>query len=794
MLTRSEFLRGALAGAAGLALYPALARAASGEGGVTDGRVLVNTAIGPMWLVKAGGKVVGAAPLTQDRNPDRWIEAMPDRLYNRARVQAPMVRADFLKKREKSDRTLRGAGDFVEVSWDDAAKLVCDELKRVKETYGNASLHKGKSSWGSNHAHLHRTEPMLQRFLNGYGGSSTFFGNYSNEAISQILPTVAWGPGASTSEWPVIRANAKLIVLWGVNPAVTSRVLSAHYNTRAWLDLKGAPVETICIDPIRCETAKVLNSRWVPVRPNTDVALALGMMHVLYSEKLHDAKFLATYAAGFPEFAKYLTGETDQTPKDPAWAEKICGVPAATIQELARKMAATRTTIVGGWSIQRQHHGEQGPWAMVTLAAMLGQIGLPGGGVTFGLHGSGDGGAPAAPGMPVVGGIGSGPDTVNRTFPIACLSDAWMNPGKTIEYKGRNITYPDIRLVYIAGGNQFTHHQDTNRLIKAFRTPETIIVNEPWWTPTARFADIVLPAASDLERDDIGQVLNLILASHAAVAPQYKSRLDYDILTEFADRLGFRQKFTEGRDVLGWVRFFYDAAKAQSKVVAMPEFDAFWGGEGIIEFPMGKGTYVDLADYRADPVLNPLGTATGKIEIVSNTVGKLNYADCPAHPSWLEPVEWHGSAAAAQYPLQLMSAHAVYRLHSQMDNTVAHDWYKVGGREPLLINPADAAARGIASGDVVRIFNGRGQTLAGALVTEDIAAGAICLHEGSWYDPVKPGELGTLDKQGSVNTLTLDQPLTSRFAQATIAETAIAQVEKYTQPAPAVTAYDQPKA
>ena len=790
MLTRSAFLRGSLAGAAGLALFPGLARAASGEGGVVDGRVLVNTAFGPMWLTKAGGKVVGVVPLAQDCSPNKLLEAMPDRLYNRARVQAPMVRADFLRHREKSDRSQRGTHDFVEVSWDDAAKLVTDEIRRVKETYGNASLHKGKSSWGSNHAHLHRTDPMLQRFFNGYGGASTYFGSYSSEAISQILPTVAWGNISSASDWPVIRANAKLIVIWGANPLVTSRVLSARYNTKAWLDLKGTPVETISIDPIRNETARELGSRWVPVRPNTDVALALGMMHTLLSEKLYDAKFIADYTAGFADFAKYLTGEADQTAKTPAWAEGITGVPAATIQELARKMAASRTTIVSGWSIQRQHHGEQGPWALVVLAAMLGQLGLPGGGLSFGLHYA-DGGMPA-PAMPVVSGISAGPDLVNRTIPIATLSDAWMNPGKTIEYKGRTITYPDIRLVYIAGGNQFTHHQDTNRLIKAFRTPETVIVQEPWWTPTARFADIVLPAASDLERDDVGQVLNMILAAHAAVVPLYKSRLDYDILTEFADRLGFRQKFTEGRDVLGWVRFFYETARGQSKVVAMPDFDTFWNGEGIVEFPMGKGTNVDLADFRADPLLNPLGTATGRIEIVSSSVGKLNYADCPAHPTWLEPVEWRGSAAAEKYPLQLLSAHAMYRLHSQMDNTVAHDWYKVGGREPVLINPVDAAARGIASGDVVRLFNDRGQTLAGAQVTADIAAGAICLREGSWYDPATPGVLGALDKQGSVNTLTLDTPLSSRYAQATIAETALAQVEKYSQAAPAVTAYDQP--
>ena len=793
MLTRSEFLRGSLAGAAGLALFPSLAQAASGAGGVTDGRVLVNTCIGPMWLTKAAGKVTGVVPLKQDLSVYRLIEAMPDRLYNRARVHAPMVRADFLRHREKSDRSQRGNDHFVEVGWDDALKLVAEELERVKAKYGNASLYKGKSSWSSNHAHVHRLEPMLQRFLNGYGGSSTFFGNYSNQALSEIMPAVAWANSAETSNWPVIKANSKLIVLWGANPATTSRVLAAGYGTREWLGLKGSEVETIAIDPMRSETVRALGCRWVPVRSNTDVALALGMMHVLYAEKLYDPKFLDTYAAGFAEFVKYLTGETDHTPKTPAWAEGITGVPAATIAELARKMAKTRTLIACGWSIQRQHHGEQGPWALVTLAAMLGQIGLPGGGVTFGLHYS-DGGMPH-PEMPTVGGISSGTDPVNRTFPIACFADAWLHPNKTIPYKGKTITYPDIRLVYISGGNNFTHHQDTNRVIRAFRAPETIVVHEPWWTPTARFADIVLPAASDLERDDIGQVGNMILASHAAVAPQFKSRLDYDIFTELSDRLGFKQKFTEGRDVLAWARFFYEAARKQSKAVQMPDFDAFWNGEGIIEFPYGKGDFVELAKYRADPLLNPLGTPSGKIEITSPSIAKLGYTtDCPAHPTWLEPVEWHGSAIAAKYPLQLLSAHPAFRLHSQMDNTIAGTWYKVGGREPAYLNPADAKARGIVNGDVVRLFNARGQTLAGAVVTEDIAAGAVCVHEGAWYDPATPGALGALDKEGCVNVLTLDEPLSSRFGQATIAETALVQVEKYAAAAPKVTAYDQPPA
>ncbi len=788
MITRSTFIRSLIPGALSVALLPNLARAASGAGGVTDGRVLVNTSLGPMFLVKKGGEVVGVEPLKQDGEPWKLLADMPDRLYNRARTKAPMVRRDFLAKRENSDRTNRGSRDFVEVSWDDALKLVSEEMQRVKAKHGNASLHRGKSSWASNHAHFYRTEALLQRFLNGFGGSSTFFGNYSNQAVSEILPAVAWSSPGAASDWPVIHANAKLIVLWGCNPISTTRILSGRYSTHAWYEAEKRGIEMIAIDPMKSETIEELGCEWMPIRPNTDVALALGLMHTLLSENLHDKAFIDGFTKGFKDFEPYLSGTKDGTPKTAEWAAGITGIAADKIRDLARKMAKTRTTIASGWSTQRQHHGEQAPWAIVALGAMLGQIGKPGGGVTFGLHYA-DGGFPRAA-MPVVGGISPGTNPVPDPFPIACLSDAYLNPGKTIECKGRKITYPDIRLVYTSGGNQFTHHQDTNRVIEAFRKPEVVIVQEPWWTPSARFADIVLPAASDLERNDLGQMLNLITASHAAVAPQGKSRTDYDILTDLAGRLGHEAAFTENRSEMDWVQFFYDAAKAQSKTVKMPDFDEFWAGEGIIEFPMGKGNFVHLADFLEDPLLKPVSTASGLIEFTSPYVGKLGYDDCPAHPTWLEPVEWRGTKTAEKFPLQLVSSHPAYRLHSQMCNTETRKTYTVAEREPVTINAEDAAARGIADGDIVRLFNDRGQVLAGAIVTADILQGTICLHEGAWYDPEKPGEKGTLDKYGSPNLLTLDVPLTSRFAQATIAGTAICNVEKWKGEAPPVTAFD----
>jgi len=703
-----------------------------------------------------------------------------------------MVRRDFLAKRENSDRTLRGKGDFVRVSWDDAMALVASELERVKSNFGNEALYTAKSSWGTNHAKLHRNEPMLHRLINLYGGSTRFVGNYSNWALSVIMPRVAWSNSSATTDWPVLRDNVKHVVLWGVDPLVNGRVLGLGYNINQWLELKGSGVEVVCIDPIRNTTARHLEAEWVPVNPNTDVAVALGMMHTLLDENLHDQAFLDKYTVGFPAFRDYLLGTNDGQPKTAEWASGISGIPADKIKAMVRRMQSQRTMIMCGWATQRQHHGEHGPWALVALAAMLGQIGLPGGGVSFG-YGYGDGGFPGAK-MPQVGGMTSGQNPTPTYFPIARFADAFLNPGKTIDYNGVTLTYPEVKLAYGLGGNYFTQHQDTNRLIQAYQKVETVIQQEPWWTPSTRFADIVLPAVSDFERNDIGQFGNIIHASPKAVDPIFESRSDYDILSDLAARLGLAEAFNEGKDEMGWLRSFYDTAQQQASAqgVTMPDFDTFWNEQPLLEFEMNPGTSVHMADFRADPALNALGTPSGRIELYSDTIASYGYDDCPPHPAWMEPVEWVKGPEADKFPLAVVSKHNFHRIHSQMDNTWIRDLYKVVDREPLFINPEDAAARGIQTGDVVRVFNDRGQTLAGAVVSDDIVMGAVCLQEGSWYDPVEPGVVGSLDKQGCVNVITRDEPLSSKLAQATIAHTAVVQVEKYEGALEPVTAYEEP--
>jgi trimethylamine-N-oxide reductase (cytochrome c) len=224
----------------------------------------------------------------------------------------------------------------------------------------------------------------------------------------------------------------------------------------------------------------------------------------------------------------------------------------------------------------------------------------------------------------------------------------------------------------------------------------------------------------------------------------------------------------------------------------MPGFDAFWRA-GFTEFPVPADAkeYVKHADFRANPVKNPLGTPSGKIEIYSKAIAAFNYDDCPPHATWIEPAEWLGAAKATTYPLHVVSPHPSSRLHSQLDNSALRGTYEIGAREPIWLSVNDAKARGIAQGDVVRVFNDRGSVLAGALVTSRVRAGVVVLHEGAWYDPDEPGKPGALCKHGLINVLTLDKGA-SKLSQGNIANTALVQVEKYDRTPPPVTAFEGP--
>ncbi len=388
----------------------------------------------------------------------------------------------------------------------------------------------------------------------------------------------------------------------------------------------------------------------------------------------------------------------------------------------------------------------------------------------------------------------TGKNPVTTSIPVARFADMMLNPGASYEFNGQHLTYPDIRLVYWCGGNPFHKIQDLNQLLQAWQKPETIIIHEPWWTPAARRADIVLPCATTMERNDIGGTPNdrFIFAMQQAIDPVGEARTEYNIYTELADRLDFKDAFTEGRNEREWLQHLYNSVREQAAAqeLDMPAFEAFWEG-GHVEFPEPNPAPVLFESYRENPEENPLNTPSGRIELFSTTIDSFGYDDCPGHAAWLEPAEWLGSDQTARHPLHMLSNQPQARLHSQLDCSSVSADAKVADREAVWLNPQDAAARGISEGDVVRIYNDRGACLAGAVVTDTIRPGVVQLSTGAWFDPADPSTIGSLDKHGNPNVLTRDTG-TSRLAQSCSAQTTLVNIERFEDETPALTAFTPP--
>lgn len=751
----------------------------------------------------ANGRLVGAAPFSRDPDPSPILRSIPDAVHGASRVSRPVVRKGWLDAYEagtpRGNRERRGADPFVALPWDEVLDLVAKELARVRRDHGNEAIFGGSYGWSSA-GRFHHAKTQLQRFLNTIGGYTGQVHTYSIAAGYAILPHVIGEAGIAMSgatAWSSIARDCELFVAFGGVPAknlqVASGGLGEHVSTGFLKQAANAGVSFINVSPMRDDVAAEIGAEWLALRPNTDVALMLGLAHTLETEDLADREFLASHCVGYERFRAYLTGASDGQAKDADWAAGICEIDADTIRALARRMAACRTMINTNWSLQRADRGEQPFWMTVTLAAMLGQIGRSGGGFAFGYGSMGGTGTPRTD-IPSPG-LSAGRKACDSWIPVSRIADMMLNPGGTYEFNGEHRTYPDTRLVFWSGGNPFHHHQDLNRLVTAWRQPETVIVTEPWWTATAKFADIVLPTTTTLERNDIGASSRdrYILAMHRAVAPQGEARHDFEVFSALAQRFGTHDAFTEGRGEKAWLRHIYDRARQQAaeKFVTLPSFDEFWQA-GFVEIPAPDAPHIAFVQFRRDPVANPLKTPSGRIELFSERVDSFAYDDCPGHAVWLEPVEWLGSLVAARYPLHMVSNQPRTRLHSQMDNGTVSRESKIKGREPVWLHPSDASARGLADGDIVRVFNDRGALLAGVCISTNLRPGVIQLATGAWYDPQDSSIERSLDKHGNPNTLTIDRG-TSRLGQGPIAHTVLVEIEKFTDTLPPITAFDPPE-
>ena len=739
-------------------------------------------------------RITSVSPIEGDPDPSPIGQALVDGVQS-LRVERPAIRRGWLEDERDRARGGRGVDEFVEVDWDLALRLAADEIDRVVQEHGNEAIYGGSYGWASA-GRFHHAQSQLHRFMNCIGGCTRSVGSYSTAAAQVILPHVVhdWhSMELEQTTWNEIADAGELVVSFGGLPLRNSQVAYGgitRHETRSGLQRAAdRGVRFVTIGPQLDDTPGFTGHRWIPIRPGTDVAFMLGVAHVLQEEDLVDREFITRCTVGYERFTPYLCGDVDGQPKTPAWASEICGVPAATITTLAHEMAGARTLLNASWALQRAHHGEQPYWMLVVLACMLGDVGLTGGGFGFGHcnegHIGSDGRRFRWEALP------QGANPVSRVIPVARIADMLLAPGSEFDFDGARLTYPDIRLVYWAGGNPFHHHQDLNRLTQAWRRPDTVIVHEPWWTPAARYADIVFPATTAQERIDV------CMSSHdpfahvmeRVIEPQGEARSDYEIFSSLAERLGRGDVFTEGRDEREWIRELWDRSRkrAVEDGFELPEFEEFWEA-GVHELPPPDERRPWLSEFRSDPTRCPLATPSGRIEIFSETIDGFGSADCPGHPVWLEPFERLGGAGADRHPLHLVSHQPSTRLHSQLDHSAHSRRHKVAGREVVRIHPATASSRGIADGDTVRVFNDRGACLAGARLDDGLMPDVIAMPTGAWFDPLDPGGL---DLAGNPNVVTRDVG-TSSLAQGPSAHTCLVDVERHDGDAPAPRVYDPP--
>lgn len=742
--------------------------------------LLTSTHWGTYRVDVEDGRVTGLRGFEKDPDPSPIGHGIVDVMDGPTRITAPMLRKSWLEGGPGSAGDKRGSDPFVEVSWDEANRLVATELARVRREYGNQAIYAGSYGWASA-GRFHHAQSQLKRFLNCIGGYTGSKNTYSFAAAEVLVPHVLGtfrGHLDTTTSWESIASDCELFVAFGGVPLKNGQIsqggTGAHVQKSGLLAAHDAGVQFVNVSLLRSDLLDHVGDDWLAIRPNTDVALMLGLAHVLLSEGLLDRGFLDRYTVGFDRFAAYLTGESDGLAKTADWAGDICELPSDTIRDLARRMAASRTMISVSWSLTRQDHGEQPFWTAIALATMLGQIGLPGTGLGFGYSAMNNTGLNRR--HVDYASFPQGENAVRAFIPVARITDMLENPGGRFDYDGQSYTYPDIRLIWWAGGNPFHHHQDLNRMRRAWARPDTVIANEWCWNALARHADIVLPCTIPLERSDIALTPKdpYQVVMDRAVAPVGQARDDHAIFQGIAAAMGVESAFTEDRSPEDWQRWIWDVSRQQAvrAGVTLPDWDTFQR-EGWVKVPIPDKPTIMLEAFRSDPDANPLDTPSGKIEIFSDTIAGYGYEDCPGHPAWLEPMEWLGRADPGQ--LHLISNQPHNKLHSQIDHGSVSRADRPKGVEPVTMHPDDAAARGLSEGQVVKVHNSRGACLAELRISDGIRQNVIQIATGAWLDADDD-----MCRKGNPNVLTLDKG-TSKLAQGPIAHTCLVEVEPYSE-------------
>ena len=766
----------------------------------------------------------------------------------------------------------RGESGYEPISWDEALDIVSGEMIRLKREYGPAAMMTTASShhlWGNVGYRFSAYNRFMNLWGMTYAehnpdswegwqwGGAHMWGFSSRLGIPEQYDLLE----------DALR-NVEMMVFWSSDPEATCGVYGAHESTsrRQWLKELG--VTMVFIDPYFNHTAGLVGDKWIAPRMGTDVALGLAIAFVWLTEDLYDKEYVATRTHGFDEWKRYVLGESDGVPKTPDWAQQETLVPASEIRALARAWGSKRTMLaaggMGGWGgAARSSYGAEWARTMIALAAMQG-LGKPGsniysttGGVpadrSFWFPGYAEGGISAdigstaaayrlAPRMWPNGGTISNPQHgPEGQIAYRLLIPEIMNH-ETVEWRSKGFCggsiemqfkkyqypaagYPHVQMYYRYGGSFIGTMTETNRFVRSYREGRVpFVVNQSiWFEGEARFADIILPACTNFERWDIGDWAHpsgygthkfdqvnhrLIVLQNKCIEPLGESKSDYEIFAALAERLGFRDKYTEGGHTeLDWVKRIFQASDLPTRI-SWEDFER--KGYFMVPAPAGQTSPPALRWFAEDrvkdtPDLGPppwdqiggkgLQTQSGKIEFVANSLKRFYETEevDPERPvmgpQYLESWEGHHTKdLVVKYPLAMVSPHPRFTFHTMGDakeswsNEIRDHRVLVDGHYYWImrINTADAAARGIKDGDLIRAFNDRAEVILAAQVTERLAPGTVHSYE-SCGDYLPLGEPGhSPDRAGCINMLTPKRFLTPT-SPGQAPNSCLVQVERWRQ-------------
>ncbi len=649
-------------------------------------------------------------------------------VYHKDRLRYPLKRTGK-----------RGDGKWERISWEEALDDIACKLKEIAKKYESRSI-----AW------ITRGSPAE---LKG-GGYIRLASLIKGSRVSIIGFGDSAAPCADLANFGCIFGDAhlsrieepELTIVWGQNPDVTDwRRMHRIMQSRK----KGCKV--IVIDPRRTSTASKIADEYIPIRPGTDAALALAMIHVVLEQERQDKRFITDNTVG-PLLVRsdngFLLRESDLTelgswqrfmvfdantetvqPCDapgimpsiygccsiagiecrpayqlladmvkeytPARVSEITGIPHDVIIRLATAYGVKKpSSIHRGWGFQRTFHGDLTCRAINTLAAITGNINL---------H------IPSRFTLNMDFSVPGGPYT---NIPIMSLYNqiAKQKP------------FP-IKAIWFSAKNFVSQLPNQNRIVnELFPMLDLIVVSDIFMTATAKYADYVLPASSPFEYTDLlcGLVnwTNYLHLQQKVIEPLYETKPDFQIAAELGRKMGFGEYFD----------------KTEEEYL-----------EGILtsDHPTMEG--ISLERLKAGPVAERLidspqkfATSTGRIEFYVEKLKEFGQE----LPVYLEPVESARSAKAKVYPLSLLTSHPRYRVHTAMANCPS--LLKNDPEPTLQINPEDARKRNIKDGDVVRVFNNLGQVKVKALLSEDIKPGVVNIDQGWWPEHYIEGHINEL--------------------------------------------------